>query len=352
MIIFKAIILFIILIVVPGIIGFLPLHFLKKYNIKSSIILSMVFGYMLEFASFEIYGVACVFLDTSLSILTYLYIFTNIVLVSLSVFLNKEEIIKKFKDIKSFKFSIKKFLKENYIQIIVLILILFQSVYLSTHMHEDADDSYYVAQGETSVYTNSLYRYSALTGKYNEDKEIQYMLGPFPIFYAVLSKLSHVEATIIAHSVVPLVFIPICYMVYFLVADKLFNNDKKKAWMFLLFLCLLSIFGNYTIRNNSTFMLFRIWQGKAMLANFIVPLLWYLWFLAVECDFRLINYLLFLLCLFAGLYTTTMSTMICSILLGGLAFIDFLRKRDIKKFIKICSCIIPLVLCSAVYILF
>ena len=219
-------------------------------------------------------------------------------------------------------------------------------------MHEDADDAYYVAQGETSVYTDSLSRYSALTGKYNEDREVQYMLGPFPLFYAVLSSLSHVESTIIAHSVVPLVFIPICYMAYFVLAKKLFDDDMEKTWIFLFFLCILSIFGNYTIRNNSTFMLFRIWQGKAMLANFIIPALWYFWFLAEECDFKGINYLLILLCLFAGLFTTTMSTIICTIILGSLAFIDLLRKRNIKRFIKICLCIVPLILCSAAYILF
>ncbi len=352
MVIFKAIILFVILIVMPMFIGYLPLHFLRKYHIKPSIILSIVFGYILEFASFEIYSVPCVFLDTSLTILTCIYVFTNIVLISLTIFFNKEYFTQRIHEIRSFKFSFAKFFKENYIPIIVLILVLFQSVYLSTHMHEDADDAYYVAQGETSVYTDSLYRYSALTGKYNEDREVQYMLGPFPLFYAVLSSLSHVESTIIAHSVVPLVFIPICYMAYFVLAKKLFDDDMEKTWIFLFFLCILSIFGNYTIRNNSTFMLFRIWQGKAMLANFIIPALWYFWFLAEECDFKGINYLLILLCLFAGLFTTTMSTIICTIILGSLAFIDLLRKRNIKRFIKICLCIVPLILCSAAYILF
>ena len=39
-------------------------------------------------------------------------------------------------------------------------------------------------------------------------------------------------------------------------------------------LSIINIFGNYSIRTNFTFLLFRIWQGKAILANIMLPSIW------------------------------------------------------------------------------
>ena len=71
-------------------------------------------------------------------------------------------------------------------------------------------------------------------------------------------------------------------MVYYLIAIKLFKGKQKDVAYFMLFFSVFNLFANFSLRSVSTFMLFRIWQGKATLCSFIVPLVYYVFMLFIE----------------------------------------------------------------------
>lgn len=176
-----------------------------------------------------------------------------------------------------------------------LLLIVFQ-VYVGTvDTHIDDDDAFYVATASTTLETDSLFQYSSYTGERMEEKPARYVLSPFPVFIAMLSEIYRMPPAVFAHTCIPLLMIPLAYMVYFLFGRFLFGKSRKKRGIFLLLIAWMNLFGYYSIYTASTFLLIRIWQGKALLASVFIPLLlfyllkWYvekkqqkkMWYLSV-----------------------------------------------------------------------
>ena len=62
-------------------------------------------------------------------------------------------------------------------------------------------------------------------------------------------------------------------MINFLVyqiGKKLFDQNVKKADLFVIFVCLLQLF-SYSLYTSGTFQLTRCYEGKALLANVAIP---------------------------------------------------------------------------------
>ena len=68
----------------------------------------------------------------------------------------------------------------------------------------------------------------------------------------------------------PLVLIPLTYLVYFRIGMRLLGGHLKKTAVFLILVSLLQIFGNTSIYTNATFFLMRTWQGKSLLCNLVL----------------------------------------------------------------------------------
>lgn len=336
----KGLLAFITMIVFPTLIG----GIITKYiDTKYSFISNIVFGYLLEFAIFQLVTVPMILIGASFNSLVVIYILWNTILSVVSLKMNYPAL----KDFLKCDFlSCKK--SEICLVAILLVLIAIQVYGLVGYMHEDDDDIFYVSAAVTSIYNNSMFKISPQTGE-SIGFEWKYVIGPFPMYNAVISKIVHIHPTIMAHTILPAIFIPLCYGVYYLLAKKLFKDDKTSTLIFLIFLCIANIFGNYTKRTPASFLLFRIWQGKAMLANYIIPMFWLLW-LRYESDSKYAH-ILFIIALFAGMFTTSMGTIFLPMILCTLAFIKLIREKDLKEFSKTIACCLPIVLYAPVYVI-
>ena len=118
------------------------------------------------------------------------------------------------------------------------------------------------------------------------------------------------------------------------------------------------MWGNYSVKSNSSFLLFRIWQGKAMLANFIIPATLLFTFKAYENNYRFIDCLLLFIIILAGNLTTTMGIGIPPIVLLMLAlafeinFKNISIKHILIDMLKVFCCIIPSIVTGLIYILY
>ncbi len=254
-------------------IGILPLAFGKlMYDIINqgeSKWMLIVYGWIILFALFEIVSVPLILLNKSLSLLCVVY--TSVLLMGYIVLCYIRRLSKRKKTWKIEKKSYGKL--EFFIMGCAVAIIIFQVIYVVWNTHMDADDTFYIGHAVTALNTDKMYRFSPYTGAALESIPINYVLSPLSMFWAFLSKLSGVHPAIIAHIFIPIIFIPMSYIVVYSISIKIFGSSKTDVGLFLLLYAILQQYGYVSVYTASTFLLFRIWQGKAMLANIFLPML-------------------------------------------------------------------------------
>lgn len=321
----KGLMILLILLIIPELVGLFILRFFKKEN--TNIILAFIVGYLTEFAVCQLVAVPYIYLEKTL---TELINVLTIIFGSISVL----SIVINLTNVKNIVISCFNYIKKmpKLLSLLVFILIGLQVYSFVGYMHVDDDDAFYVGTATVAVQTDSLFKYSATTGEENLENQLsRYRLGPFPIFLAVISDLIDTHPAIVAHVMFPIVFVPLVYMIYGLIGKELFKEDEKKVFYFLLVINIVNLWGNYSIRNNFSFFLLRIWQGKAVLANVILPAIILFFMKAEENDYKLNYCLLLFITVLGGVLTTTMGIALPPIELMLLAIVYEISKTRFKK---------------------
>ena len=88
----------------------------------------------------------------------------------------------------------------------------------------DDDDAFYVATATTSVDTDTLYQIEPYTGNVYGNFPARYVLSPFPMLAAVISRCTGIRPAVVCHTVYPFFLIPLAYGVYALLAEKVFDR--------------------------------------------------------------------------------------------------------------------------------
>jgi len=254
------------------------------------------------------------------------------------------------RDIFSHNFQLMKSLP--WFTIFVIILVLGQAFILARYMHEDADDAFYVGAANTDATTDTIFQIDPYTGlAYDLTPGLsitavpsRYVLSPFPTFIALLSKLVYAHPAIVAHTIIPAVLIPLSYAILALFGERLFPEKPKAVMLFLLFLCVLNIFGFVSVYTNSTFLLFRIWQGKAVLANIVLPATLYFAFRAMSGNRNFGEWVMLFACALAACLTSSMGIVLTPIMIVCLGLVFVVRNKTLRmlKYAFICCfpCII------------
>lgn len=150
---------------------------------------------------------------------------------------------------------------------LVLILQLVMAAVLS---FGDGDDAFYVAVATLAEANDRMYIDMPYTvGSMGLDS--RHALAPFPILLAFLARVSGLHAATVAHVVMPLFIIPLTYCIYGLIGNRLFKGKKVHVAFFMIFVELLVLWGNHSPYTAETFLMIRSWQGKAVLANVVIP---------------------------------------------------------------------------------
>lgn len=162
------------------------------------------------------------------------------------------------------------------------VTLLFQLAMSFRLAYADGDDSYYISISTAANLGGSMYQLDPYTGV-PTTLDVRHGLAPFPIWVSFITLKAGVNTAVAAHSFIPLVLIPLTYVIYLEIGKCLLDgnrfsgaNDltsKKCLPIFMIFVSLLQIFGNYSIYPASTFLLTRTRQGKAALGNVILPFL-------------------------------------------------------------------------------
>lgn len=340
--IIKGLVAILALFIVPELLGLLILKFWKDQ--KNNIILAFVLGYIVEFAIAQIVSIPLIFKEGTLTELVKIYVCIISALSIVSFLINIWRIFDILKELIS---NIKGM--PILLSLLLIILIGLQLFVFVKYGYINDDDAYYVATATTAVQTDTLFKYSAMTGTDQIDEQylMRYRLGPFPLYYAILSKVLDIHPAIVAHFILPLIFTPLVYMIYWLFAKEFFKEDKKSSVLFMIFICLLHIFSYYSGKNSFILVLLRIWQGKAVLSSIIIPFIILLFVYGEKYNLKFVNCITLFLTILAGNFTTTMSIGLapaCLMLLAvAYEFIKLITKQT--KFTKSLAVVIKSLIC-------
>ena len=235
-----------------------------------------------------------------------------------------------------------------------VILILMQCAIVALYAHFDADDAFYVATAVTSVETDTIFSVNAYTGlAYRTiESRSRYILSPFPVFLAVISRLcGGLHPSIVAHTIFPPVFLLLTYTILYQLGRKWFPDDSRRRGIFLFLTAVLSCFASYSAYNAGRFQMIRIWQGKALLAAAMIPLLLYL-SLSIIMEEKPEYPWYFLLMINLGCcLLSSMGIMLAPLITGIFLLLSLFRFRSLKRVGKGLLCCIPSLILGIIYIL-
>lgn len=313
---------------------------------KYDLVLAFVSGYFLMLATFYIICMPMLFLKMPLSYLVFAWGLLMICFCALGLYMSKQQ----YKSIWNHIQQVRTF---PWYTVIVVLLILMQAFLLFRYVHDDIDDSFYVASATTSVHTNTIMTIDPLTGSEYLYYPYRYVLSPFPIFVATISKLVMIHPAILAHTILPVFFIPLSYLVYAAIGKKLFPKDSDTPYvvLFLFFLCVINIFGNISIYTSSTFLLFRIWQGKAFLANIILPGIFYFSLRSMPKESHLPEWLMLFCTVLAACLVSAISVVLVPVMIGCLGLLFTIRNKKFRTLLFSIVVCIPLIICGVIYVI-
>ena len=363
------------LILIPFCMGLLPAMLMKKEDRTPGCI--FVSGYIVMFALFELIGIpiAITVIYHSFSLLSNIFAAAALLLSALGVIVALKKHKKGDGLMPVNRESLKAYHLEDKLYFLIFFLLVgFQMYMVFTRASFDGDDAYYGVQGLIAQQQDTLYRINPYTGRSSPLDE-RHVMALLPVWEAFAGRMSGIHATIIAHSVAPLVLLPLTYLVYFQIGKKMFSTARetsaaengttgKKQGMlpvFMIIMALFQMFGNVSIYTNETFLLTRTWQGKSVAGNFMIPAVFWIFLCLFErkgreegkckaSDQRVFYLLLACLNLAAGI-SSSLAVLLTSLLTAGLGTLFAIRKRKLSILVKAGLTCIPGALYVLIYLI-
>lgn len=168
--------------------------------------------------------------------------------------------------------------------LLFFVLLGFQLYKAAAYASFDGDDAYYVVESLIAQQADVMYRILPYTGR-PTDLDIRHALAVFPMWIAFVAARSRIHATIVSHTVMPFLLIPLSYLVYYEIGRQLFwadsfhgkkEKDRENLPIFMIVMALFQIFGNVSIYTSETFFLTRTWQGKAVAGSLVISALFWM----------------------------------------------------------------------------
>ena len=328
---------------IPFCIGLLFTQRMKEN--KDSFLLTLLCGYAGMFALFELLSLPMIFLSLPFHVLRNTYGIGIFLLTVLAIAGYR----KRFMPLTIGKiWQWRQIPWSGYLACLLIVVQL--GIYLAG-MSTDLDDSFYIGTATTTLHTDRMFLYSAYTGEFSGTLPVRYVLSPFPILLAFYGEMVQMNPTAIAHTVMPVFFLTLAYATYVLLGKRLFKGDRKAIGIFLSFLSLIHMFSYYSSYTQGTFMLIRIWQGKAVLAALLLPFLFYWGICIFEEEAEGSKWMVLLCIITSCCLVSSMGIMLAPIMLGILALLLGILKKQWKKTLLAMTCCLPSMVCAGIHIL-
>ncbi len=330
------------LLLIPAAIGIsFTRHFDEKYNTVGNV---LVCGFLSELSVFEILFLIFYYLDRKLVELTWCASVVLVVLAIVSFILS----FKYFKKIKLPKF--------DWAFAVFVLFNVYMIVMRNLQGINDADDAFVLGNALTTYTTGYFYKTDYYTGhQIMGTGYLRHLLAANPIFIAYMAKVTFVHPTILAHRILSSFYLCLHSAIIYNISILLFDDEKKEKYrsIFASFITLVTIWDFHSYLTDSTFILSRTWQGKAMFCAFSVPFAVLLLLMIGECEGKKNVYfaLIAVLCA-ASVSMTPAAVYLLTIMLFVGSICVAVAVKKVKVSFKTILSLIPMAGFAAVYMLF
>lgn len=330
------------MVMIPFILGNLLTRYLNDG--KHSVSISLLAGFLMMISVFEVLCVPMTFAKAPFTVLSITWLTVILILCFISIIVNNKILFDTIKNL------INRITRLPMVAYITIGLIAIQVYVLLFYMHIDDDDALYVGIATTARYTNTILEFDPYTGEQLLQSLNRYALSLLPVFYAAVSFFVNIHAAIFMHSVIPAFLIPLAYIVYYNIAALFFAKNKTAIWTFLMFVCIANIFGYVSVYTASTFFLFRIWQGKAVLASILLPLAFLFFMRAIRYKSNFTSWMLVFLTMTAAGTVSSMGIFLAPMLLMLLAILFSFVRKKIRIILYALLCCAPNICLALIYL--
>ena len=148
-----------------------------------------------------------------------------------------------------------------------------------------------------------------------------------------------------------LALIPLAYVVYSLIGEMFFQKDKKKQGVFLLAMGVIMMSSWYSVYTQGTFLLVRIWQGKAVLASVILPAVFYLCSRLLVLKNSESDWSVLVCAMISGFMVSTMGIMLPVLSVAVFGFLFGLLKKNWGGLIRCILVCMPNLIFAVIYLM-
>ena len=316
--------------------------------LSGELIAAYITGYAAWFTMFEVISLPCVFLGIRTSVLGWICAGLAAGMIAAGLYLGVRNGF--FSRVFS-KRSVSAAFRSHGVWILipaaaVFLFCLWQILYSDASV----DAMYYLSVSGTAVYTDHLGWFNPTTGEAVRKFTARYIFNSFPFYNAVAASVSGLKSIVQARVIMTALSALCVVLVWYRAGCALFRKQKRMfADMFLLF-AMLIIFRGSSQYLQGTFMLKRLYEGKALIAALAVPFVLYIGIEYWNGLGELQAGILFFLCSgMAVCFSGSSIILLAEIPAAGLPV--FLRERKFKKCLPVLIGIIPVVCWCLCYIL-
>lgn len=289
---------------------------------------SVVVGFVFIISIFQLVTIPFMYFHTSFSMLYYVCVVVILCSLFGSVFFfcRKKMLIKMSLKSKSFFFWL------------ALILIFVQCLIYILLWHADADDSFYIAQITTNLESNKLAAFDPSTGNPNFIFQSQYELVGYEVLLSILCKSFHINPAFFCHSILPVFLLIVYYILMYEICKKI--DDVNQDKLFVILTCI-NLFSGYSAQSRGAFLLFRLWQGKAVLVNIVLPMLFLVFYeIFKQGNVNRLNIIMLIAVLYCGFFSNAVGIYLVPIMYAMYTITFFLYTLDFRMS---CKLVIPII---------
>ncbi|MCD7715274.1 MAG: DUF6077 domain-containing protein [Lachnospiraceae bacterium] len=164
--------------------------------------------------------------------------------------------------------------KQKYLFLLFLLLVLAQLIIVNLNRETYAlwDQSYFIGDSATSLYTDTISQYDPYTGRILEKLDSEYLLETYQNHTAVMCQIFGLHPLVENRTIMASVVIILYNLIAWELGLVLFHGNRAKSLLMNGFLTLLNFF-SFNLYTAAEFLLFRPSEGKTILAVLIIPAL-------------------------------------------------------------------------------
>ncbi len=211
------------------------------------------------------------------------------------------------------------------------------------------DAAYYVANVTTNVDTNMINVYDAFTGSWQDHFELRYVFATYYALDSVVCYLTGIPALVQTKIVMSATVCIIVNMLYVYICTRMFEDYGHRTVMFVLMTAVNYLF--ISIYTTSNFLMTRTYEGKTIVGNISIILIFILFMMLVDEKSRGVFIMLFVTALGTATVSSTANMVIPAEVCVLFVPYALLHKKP-GMLPKIFACILPELVMMVLYVLY